>query len=223
MENLMSHRVKDAATRTAAGIVARVHSLTRHVIPAIVIAGLTSCSSEPPVMPVSVATVDVTPDREVIFAGITLQLSATTRDANGNLLTGRAVSWSTSDAHAATVSATGVVTYIGPGIVAITATSEGKTGSAEIVAVSIPVASVEVTPIAATLRTGTTHQLTARPLSNTGQPLPGRVVTWSSSDESRVKVSATGLITAVGVGAVTVTARSEGRSASAEVTVVPAT
>lgn len=225
MDGLMSHLVNAAATRSASEIKVRVHSLSRRVTRVIVLVCLTSCRGDSgvmPVIPAPVATVVVTPKTQVVFVGAPLQLSATMRDAQGNVLTGRVVSWSTSDAYAAIVSATGLVTAVGQGAVTITATSEGKSGSAVAVAVIVPVASVEVTPLTTTLSTGFSQQLTARALSNTGQPLPGRVVTWSSSDESRVRVSATGLITAVGVGTVALTATSEGRSASVQVRVVAA-
>jgi hypothetical protein len=62
----------------------------------------------------------------------TQALTATTKDGSGNDLAGRAVTWA-SDANAvASVSTTGLVTAAGPGSATITATSEGKTGSAVI-------------------------------------------------------------------------------------------
>jgi len=62
----------------------------------------------------------------------TVQLTATTRDANGNALGGRVITWSTSDPNVATVDQTGLVRGVGPGSATITATSEGKSGTAAI-------------------------------------------------------------------------------------------
>jgi murein DD-endopeptidase MepM/ murein hydrolase activator NlpD len=85
--------------------------------------------------PAPVATVDVSPPSPTVLAGATSQLVATTKDASGTVLTGRAVSWTSSNATVATVSAAGFVTTLAPGATTITATSEGKTGSAAVTAV----------------------------------------------------------------------------------------
>jgi len=67
-------------------------------------------------------------------------LTATLRDANGNILTGRTVSWSSSNTTVATVAGSGTsatVTGKSNGTATITATSEGKSGTATIT-VNIP-------------------------------------------------------------------------------------
>jgi uncharacterized protein YjdB len=168
-----------------------------------------------------VARVTVSSSIGLVFVGFTQQVTATTFDAGGNVLTGRTVSWSISDTSKAIVSSSGVVTGIAAGNVTVTATSEGQHGSLDLQAFVIDVGSVDVTPSAATMSPGGTHQLTARTLSRTGVELPGRPVTWSSSDTSKATVSASGVVTAVAVGAVTITATREGKTASALITVVP--
>lgn len=82
--------------------------------------------------PQPVATVAVTPATATIEVGGAVQLTATVRDASGAELTGRTVTWSTSDAVNGPVSATGLVSGAGAALVTITATSEGKSGSATI-------------------------------------------------------------------------------------------
>jgi trimeric autotransporter adhesin len=174
------------------------------------------------VIQVPVSTVSVTPvSPAVLIIGIAEQFTAATLDAQRTPLVGRQVSWSTSDASLATVSASGVVTGLSSGNVSITATSEGKHATVEAVVVFIPVASVEVTPPSATIGVGRTQQLTARTLTNTGAALPGKPVAWSSSDESKATVSSSGLVTAIAAGSVTIAATSEGRAGSALITVVP--
>jgi hypothetical protein len=81
---------------------------------------------------IPVATVNVTPPTASLAVGATQQLTATTLDASGNILTGRVVIWSTSDETKASVSSTGLVTAVAAGTATITATSEGKTGTSVI-------------------------------------------------------------------------------------------
>src|SRR5207245_2290278 len=82
-----------------------------------------------------------------------------------------------------------------------------------------PVASVTVSPAAASILVGATLQLTATPKDSLGNPLSGRVVTWSSNALSVASVTGTGLVTGVAVGFATITATSEGVSGSAAITV----
>jgi len=80
-----------------------------------------------------VASVAVSPASTTIEAGSTVQLNAVLKDDLGNVLTGRAVLWSTSDAVRASVSTTGLVAGLAPGgPVTILATSEGRSGGAQI-------------------------------------------------------------------------------------------
>ena len=85
-----------------------------------------------------VATVTVSPASASVAAGQTVQLTATPKDANGNLLTGRVVTWATSNAAVATVSASGLVAGALAGAATITATSEGPSGSAAITVTTLP-------------------------------------------------------------------------------------
>ncbi len=95
--------------------------------------GVTAAST-----PVPVASVSVSPATASVAAGSTLQLTATPRDANGNAVSGRAVSWQTSNSAVATVSATGLVKGVAVGSATITATSEGKNGTAVITVTAPP-------------------------------------------------------------------------------------
>lgn len=64
------------------------------------------------------------------------------------------------------------------------------------------------------LLTGTTVQLAATPVNETGGTLSNQQVTWATSDRDIAGVSTRGLVTAVGAGPVTITATSGGRSGS---------
>ena len=77
-----------------------------------------------------VATVTITGANNSMSGGARKQLTPTLRDANGNILGGRTITWTTSAANRATVSQTGEVTALPVDApVTITATSEGRSGT----------------------------------------------------------------------------------------------
>ena len=84
----------------------------------------------------SVATVEVTPSADTVAAGDSASFFATLRDANGNILSGRAVSWTVSDSSVARIEGafgqTVIVRAVGAGFALVTASSEGKSGSGSI-------------------------------------------------------------------------------------------
>src|SRR6266516_3343634 len=171
---------------------------------------------------VAVASVDVSPAAAALQVGQTVQLAATPRDTSGNPLSGRVVTWASSNTAVAPVTTSGLVTAIAVGSATITATSEGKTGTAAVAVANVPVASVAVTPASATLQAGQTVQLAATPKDANGNALSGRVIGWSSSNPSVATVNASGLVTGVAAGSATITAVSEGKSGGAAITVNPA-
>jgi len=101
---------------------------------------------------------------------------------------------------------------VASGNATITATSEGKSGSATLV-VGGQVASVSV-DFNTVLRPGGTSQAVATLRNGSGQAVSGFPITWSSSNTAVATVSATGLITAVSIGSVQITATSQGQSGS---------
>src|SRR6266496_1408182 len=125
---------------------------------------------------VPVASVSVSPASANVSVGQTAQLTATPKDANGNPLSGRTVTWATSNAAVASVSGNGLVTGGAAGTATITASSEGQNGTAAITVTLVPVASVSVSPASATMLLGQTVQMTATPKDASGSPLAGRAV-----------------------------------------------
>src|SRR6266550_2722219 len=85
-----------------------------------------------PPPPAPVAAVTVSPAAPSVSVGATVQLTATLKDASGNVLTGRSVTWVSSTSGMATVSTGGFVTGVAVGPVTITATSEGQSGRATV-------------------------------------------------------------------------------------------
>jgi hypothetical protein len=84
-----------------------------------------------------VNTVTVTPADTTVRVGNTVQLTATLRAANNSVLTGRPITWASADTLIARVSSTGLVTGVAASsqFVAITATSEGKSGTARVIVI----------------------------------------------------------------------------------------
>src|SRR6266480_2970924 len=79
-----------------------------------------------------VASVSVAPPAATVPVGQAVQLTATPKDANGNALTGRAVTWSSSNTSVANVDGSGLVTAAAAGSATITAMSEGQSGTSSI-------------------------------------------------------------------------------------------
>jgi len=174
------------------------------------------------VVVVPVATVRVSPATGRVAVGSTLQLSATAEDSAGNPLSGRTITWTSSNGGAASVNGSGLVTGVSAGTATITATSGGKSGSAAVTVVVVPVATVSVSPATASVAVGSSVPLSATPRDSAGKALNGRVVSWATSDVAVATVSSSGVVTGVAAGAATITATSEGKSGTAAITVTAA-
>lgn len=171
------------------------------------------------VQPRPVGSIIVSPSQASVVIGGSVQLTTQLTDANGNLLTGRAVQFVSSNAAVATVSASGLVTGVAAGATTLTVTSEGKTSTVNVQVSPVPVASVRLDPATSDLTIGGTVRLSATALDGDGRTLTGRATSWLSGATNVATVSADGLVTAVGPGTAIVLATVEGRSASATITV----
>ena len=85
-----------------------------------------------------VATVTVSLAASTIGVGQGTQATATLRDATGVVLTGRAVTWQSSNTNVATVAENGYVSAGATGNATISASSEGQSGSASITVSAAP-------------------------------------------------------------------------------------
>jgi len=167
-----------------------------------------------------VASVQVTPPELILESlGATEQLTATVRDALDNIITGASVVWAPATGSVATVDGNGEVTAVGNGAVTVTATSEGVSGGAS-VGVQQVAASVQVAPTEVSFASlGASEQLTATVLDGLENVIVGASVVWAPATGAVATVDGTGEVTAVGNGAVTVTATSGGASGGASVEV----
>jgi hypothetical protein len=77
----------------------------------------------------AVASIALTPVAPSGVPGEQVQLTATLRDAGGNVLAGRPVTWTTANSAKATVDAAGLVTAVAVGSATVQAASEAKTAT----------------------------------------------------------------------------------------------
>jgi uncharacterized protein YjdB len=189
----------------------------------------------------SVWSVRVTPSEGRLQPGQQLILMVSAFDATGAPLGGASVAFSTSDPHVATVGNDGVVLAVAPGTATITAqvgTGPGARSARAQVRVEGQVQrtgtagwtpsfrSVQVMPASGRIHVGEQLQLHARAQDMRGEDAQSAQVIYTSSDARIATVSDDGVVSAVGPGKVTITARvgsgPGARTASAEVEVQPA-
>jgi len=180
-----------------------------------------ACSDEPSTGPesVPVAVVTVTPATQALLVGNTATLTATLTDASGRPIGDRPITWTSDRPDVATVTSTGTVTAVAPGVATIDAASEGKLGRAIVTVTRVAVARIDITPTALTLFEGETGAVEASVKDANGAVLDQREVAWRSSDVTVAAIDATGRVTAVRAGTTAITAESEGKSATIELTV----
>jgi hypothetical protein len=169
--------------------------------------------------PTKVASVTVTPNTIAVPIGATQQFVATTYDSFSNALTGRVVTWSSSNTSVVTVSSSGLASGVASGTATITATSEGQAGAATVSVAPPPVVSVAITPATSSITEVQTVQLSAVTKVADSSVVTNRPVTWTSSTPAAATISSTGLLTGVAPGTTTITATSEGVKATMVVTV----
>ncbi|MGQ0639156.1 MAG: beta strand repeat-containing protein [Gemmatimonadaceae bacterium] len=174
------------------------------------------------VQQVPVANVAVTPNEVTLTPGQTSQVTVTLSDSAGNVLIGRSVTFATSDATIASVSTAGLIIAVAQGSTRIEVSSEGKSATVAVTVNPTPIASIAISPNAATLRVPQTTRLVAQAFDARGAPLSNRSFTWSSTAANVASVNQSGDVTAVGTGSSSISAASEGQAATAVVTVVAA-
>lgn len=169
---------------------------------------------------VPVSVILLTPSSTTILVGQTTTPAVSLRGPNNQVLTNRFVSWTSSNTSVASVNALGTITGVTSGTATITVTSEGKTAAFTVV--------VNMTPVATTVLSSSTPAyvgrttpllLTLRDSSGNLLSLSGRNVVWSTNDNTKISVSATGVVTGLSAGAATVVAIVEGKVGILTITV----
>ena len=166
-----------------------------------------------------VSSVSVVISTANLIVGTTTQASATIKDSGGNVLSGRALTWTSDNSDVANVDSQGLVTAVGPGTATITATTEGKRGSAG-VTVATNVSQIVVDLPQPGLAVGYTIQASSTVKDAAGNALTGKKISWSSSNSAVAAVNESGIVTGVSPGAADIIAASEGKTGATTIGIV---
>ena len=142
-------------------------------------------------------TMAVSPASLALEAGAEGQLSVTVTDEDADSIPNAAILFVTTDAFVASVNTVGTVTAGAPGTATITITSGEYVREVPVTVTQVP-HSVLLTPSQAVLSPGSTAQLTAVVRDLAEAPIEDASITWSSSDETILTVSATGMVQSSG-------------------------
>ena len=188
---------------------------------AVLLLGL-ACEPGIPTAPDAASGVSVSPHGATFEVGDSLRATAAAIDASGTtIISGRHVSWSSSQPDVARVDSAGWVHGMGAGTAVLTATVDGFHDTATVTILPPSVRSVDLGADTATYLLGQTKQLVAVTRDRNGTVLTGRAVPWGSSSPGDAAVSSTGLMTALAIGTATITATSETRFDTVRVTIIP--
>jgi DNA-binding beta-propeller fold protein YncE/urocanate hydratase len=180
----------------------------------------------------TLVSIGVTPTSSAVAKGLKSQFTATGiySDSSTQNLTANVV-WSSSNPTVLTVSNAsgydGLATALNPGPVTVTAALDSVSGSTSLAVTAATLVSIGVTPADSSLARGTTRQFVAigTYTDNSTQNLTSSVA-WTTSDTSVGSISnaagSNGLVTAVGLGSVTIMAALGDVSGSTPLTVTPA-
>lgn len=183
--------------------------------------GSGSPSSDPPASP-SVVTASITPSTGSIGVGGTIQLNGNYTGPAGVTVT---QTWSSSDPTKATVNTSGLVTGVATGNATITYTAQSAgnqtyTGASRSATATITVTNNAGGTVLTSLSTGvpnnslalqvggSTYQINPVATAPTGVT-PAPTYTYTTSDATKVTVSASGLVRGVATGTATITIRAQ--------------
>ena len=168
--------------------------------------------------PVNKVNVSVSAPQLVV--GAVTQATAVLLDAQGDTITDRAPVWSSLSPTIVSVTTSGVVTGLQAGLGTVRAASGSANGVVQIL-VKNPVAGVITLSrdtATITVPSGST-QLIATVRDSSGNVIPNPAIVWSSSAPLIAPVNSTGLVTAVAVGAASISATIDNQVAQATINV----
>ena len=156
-------------------------------------------------------TVSGLPADTIIHLGGAYVLAVTVQDSTNQVIIGAPVVYGSLDTTVARVSPLGAVSGVGIGLTHISLTS-GPANALVAVRVidTIPTSAyITSTPLDTLLKAGATYQLSAAVSDSVHAPIPHAVVTYTTADSTVARVSATGLVRAIGSGTTTLRVQSE--------------
>jgi uncharacterized protein YjdB len=160
----------------------------------------------------TVTTLSVTPTVSSVAIGGHQTFTANARNKDGNVVSGSALTWTSSVTSVATIESTGTATGVSAGTTQITAQVQNSTvTSTPVTLVVLPqISSVTVTPSSASIEAGATEQFSAVAKDVNGNTVSSAIFTWAIGNSKIATINNTGLATGVSAGTVTVTASTGG-------------
>jgi uncharacterized protein YjdB len=182
---------------------------------------LGSCKKDDKVvaqLPLSITSITIDKTDPTLVIGDTLQLNVSYSPPNAKTPT---FEWSSDNVKVVNVSPTGKLYATGIGSAIVTVRTEtGQSAQSKVTVIPIGLTSITLNKDSLSLAFGSSEQLSAtfNPPNATNTS-----VLWTSSDTNYVKVSQSGLVTAVSIGKATITVQNPDSSVSAicKVTVLP--
>jgi hypothetical protein len=177
--------------------------------------------------PETVASIAIQSPATEVGSAEVVTLSAVVTGSRGSVLTGRTITWSSSDRSVAAISTTGIVTTarnIGAAAAAVTisASTEGATAQLPLRVRPVPVTAITVSAVTSLVRVGGAQPVVATLVDETGAQLIGRTIAWASSAPEIATVADDGTVRGIAPGRVTIRATAESRSGSIDLIVAPA-
>ena len=190
-----------------------------HALAIIALATMAACKES--AEPARAAAILGLPATDSVRIGKTIGWSVSLRDAEGNPVSGRRITWTSLNEQWASVDDNGTVTGVAYGQTTITARADDAVATVTVL-VQEPVVSVVLFPSNPTIPVGGSQSLTVAVSDRNGIALPGRAVEFSSSNTSVATVNSSGVVVAVTQGTATITGRAvqDGISGTSQVTVV---
>ncbi len=178
------------------------------------------------VVPASAASITLGAPAAFVEAGSSLQLTATVRDAQQRVLTGRPITWSSSSA-VATINQSGLVTGVSPGAaVTLTASVSGGTGTVSgsliLLVTAATARAVEILPTTLPRIFAVDTLLFSAVTRDAAGNVISRPVTWSSSNNAVAVVSSSGVVRTSAPGMANIRATADGVFSDRAITVTVA-
>lgn len=159
---------------------------------------ISSCSDE--TSSVEVSEIQISQSSVDVVRGNSIQLTATVLPENAS---DYIIEWTSSDPSIATVSQDGLVEGIAIGNTSVSASVNGEIAICRVNVIGKPAETLTISPESVTIRKGETQQLEAE---ISPADADQKEVTWATADSTVAVVSQDGIVTAIGVGNVIISA-----------------
>lgn len=186
----------------------------------LLVTGVLAQGPNPAPAPPVVSNVQVTVPVKEAEVGQTVKVTAVATDASGTVLKEQPSAYFAGPFDIAATDDNGNVKLFGIGQVTVGAIVGGKPGFTTFMVKAPGVKTIDITPIKAPLAVGSSFPLDAVTRLGSGDPRSGVPINWTSDNPQVATVDAGGVITAVGPGKATITAKSGTATSTTTINVV---